>query len=257
MSFHESSSEDEEQSPHDGHNFGRSDSAEDEIESRKHKYEHYLSRGKSISYLRSLKEEKVERLERIKEDIRIIREIKGYDGEEEAKKLDSMERKRYKIEEDIIAIGEVILGIDKEENLSKKENGEKILSDNYNPFAHTPVSEVVEYINYSDKVRSLISIQRFLDKHHEGWVSGNIPSSSKRKIEEYLGYLSSDTVQKYIDEVRLKKRKDKIKSYLNKKFPEWTDKPLPPEERESLASLLSIPEDKIESIIQDIRGAPS
>ena len=218
------------------------------------KYKEMVRRGKTISDLRSIKEEKEDRLERIESDIRRKDKLFEYTEDEKSTrgKIHKLKNEKYSVLEEILAI-ESIIGDKDSIEVEKDKIYHEILSDEYKPLKYISAEEAKEYGFDLTRLERIVRIERWLDKNHPGWFVKDIPSVAKRNLESHFGEVEKTTIEKDIRKIRNKKRKSKIVEYLDDKYPEWNKEGPPSEAKDYLTDLLNISDKQFGDYIQDLR----
>lgn len=225
----------------------------DSFEKEKEKYREMILKGKSIAYLRSIKETKKERLKKVKNDRRNKRAI--YDSldkpdESLESEIDSIEEKIFEISSQISSIYEVIL---EEIEAGEEDEGSKngAFDRQYDPLEHVSARELEQYGVDLSPVRRSVRIERWLDKNCSGWIAEEIPSKHKREIESHFE-LSKSTAEKDIQRVRDKKRMEKIKYRLNQNYEDWTKGEINSEAKKHLTEDLNISEGQLNGYLEEL-----
>lgn len=103
------------------------------------------------------------------------------------------------------------------------------------------------------KLERMVKIERWLDSEHPGWFKTNIPSSAKRKIEDfYEDEISKSAIESMLGQIRDKKRKTKIKQWLDSNVPEWEENELSKNVKNLLSEVLDISGERVENYIRKI-----
>ena len=224
------------------------------IDEKMDKYNEMVKRGKTISDLRSIKEEKEDELERIKSGIRRKKNLfKHAEGKKETKKkIHELEDRRYDLLEEILAI-ESIIGDKDNIEIDKEDSSYEALSDDYKPLRYISAEEAEEYGFDLARLERILRIERWLDKNHSEWIASDIPSSAKRKLESYFDEVEPTTIEKDIMKARNKTRKSKIEEYLSDEHPEWHKQDPPSGAKDYLTNLLNISDKQFKEYLQDLR----
>ena len=218
------------------------------------KYNEMVKRGKTISDLRSIKEEKEDKLERIKSGIRRKENLfKHAEGKKETKKkIHELKDRRYDLLEEISAI-ESIIGDKDNIEIDKEDSSYEALSDNYKPLRYISAEEAEEYEFDLARLERILRIERWLDKNHPEWIVSDIPSSAKRTLESYFDEVEPTTIEKDIRKARNKIRKSKIEEHLTDEHPEWHKQDPPSGAKDHLTNLLNISDKQFKEYLQDLR----
>ena len=224
------------------------------IDGKIEKYNEMVKRGKTISDLRSIKEEKEDKLEKINSDI-IRKEnlFKHAEGKKETKKkIHELKDRKYDLFREILAVESIIEDKDKIE-IDEKSGSHGALSDEYKPLKYISAEEAEEYGFDLARLERILRIERWLDKNHPEWTVSDIPSSAKRKLESHFDEVEPTTIEKDIGRARNKIRKSRIEKYLNDEHPEWHKQDLPSGAKDHLTSLLNISEKQFKKYLQNLR----
>jgi vacuolar-type H+-ATPase subunit I/STV1 len=224
------------------------------IDEKIEKYNEMVKRGKTISDLRSIKEEKEDELERIKSGIRRKKNLfKHAEGKKETKKkIHELEDRRYDLLKEILAI-ESIIGDKDNIEIDEEDSSYEALSDDYKPLRYISAEEAEEYGFDLARLERILRIERWLDKNHPEWIVSDIPSSAKRKLESYFDEVEPTTIEKDIRKARNRIRKIKIEEYLIDEHPEWHKKDPPSGAKDYLTNLLNISDKQFKEYLQDLR----
>jgi hypothetical protein len=227
----------------------------DEVKKEKEKYLELIRRGKSVSDLRAIKEEKENRIENINSDIK-IKKLLNKDSKKENKKyedeVDKMFEKKYKIKKEVLAIREIIMEKDKSNIGSGVESDVPILSEEYNPLKQISAYEAKDYGVDTKNLKRKLKIERWLDSNHPRWFKKSIPSGAKRKLVNHFD-VGSSMINKNLSDLRDMRRKDKIKEWIEDNFPKWVKEDVPEQEKKVLTDLLNITDDKLDQYLENLR----
>jgi len=226
----------------------------DPTEEKKNKYNEMFRRGKTISDLRSIKEEKEDRLEKIKADVRRKENLLRYtkSKKEIEREIDELKERNYDILKEILAI-ESIIGDKDNIEIDEEDSSYEALSDDYKPLRYISAEEAEEYGFDLARLERILRIERWLDKNHPEWIVSDIPSSAKRKLESYFDEVEPTTIEKDIRKARNRIRKIKIEEYLIDEHPEWHKKDPPSGAKDYLTNLLNISDKQFKEYLQDLR----
>lgn len=227
----------------------------DEVKKEKEKYLELIRRGKSVSDLRAIKEEKENRIENIDSDIKIKKAFKSGSKGENRKyenEVDRMFEKKDKIKKEVLAIREIIIEKDKSDIGSGTESDIPILSEEYNPLKQISAYEAKDYGVDTKNLERKLKIERWLDSNHPGWFKESIPSSAKRKLVDHFD-VGSSMIDKNLGDLRDMRRRDKIKKWIEDNFPKWVEEDVPDQAKNVLTDLLNITDDKLNQYLENLR----
>lgn len=227
----------------------------DEVKKEKEKYLELIRRGKSVSDLRAIKEEKENRIENIDSDIKIKKAFKSGSKGENRKyenEVDRMFEKKDKIKKEVLAIREIIIEKDKSDIGSGTESDIPILSEEYNPLKQISAYEAKDYGVDTKNLERKLKIERWLDSNYPGWFKESIPSSAKRKLVDHFD-VGSSMIDKNLGDLRDMRRRDKIKKWIEDNFPKWVEEDVPDQAKNVLTDLLNITDDKLNQYLENLR----